>query len=131
MPPRVLRSEGVRTIKTAVRAPRANAYAERWVRTVRAECLDWTLVLGRRHLERVLWTYEVRYNHARPHRGLELRTPQPRPESLPCSPEEPRVRRREVLAVSSTNTNSLLEVGSRVCVPFRLDLSTRGTSGRR
>jgi transposase InsO family protein len=96
----VFRSEGVRIIKTPVRAPRANAYAERWVRTVRAECLDWTLVLGRRHLERVLRTYEVHYNHARPHRGLELRTPQPRPESLPCSPEcspEPRVRRREVL----------------------------------
>ena len=93
----VLRSEGVRIIKTPVRAPRANAYAERWVRTVRAECLDWKLVLGRRHLDRVLRTYEVHYNYARPHRGLELRTPQPRPESLPCSPEETRVRRREVL----------------------------------
>jgi transposase InsO family protein len=50
----VFRSEGVRIIQTPVRAPRANAFAERWVRTVRTECLDWMLVLGRRHLERVL-----------------------------------------------------------------------------
>ena len=44
----VFRSEGIRVIKTPVRSPRANAYAERWVRTVRTECLDWMLILGRR-----------------------------------------------------------------------------------
>src|ERR1035437_7283057 len=46
-------SEGIEVIKTPVRSPRANAIAERWVRTVREECLDWPLVLGRPHLEAV------------------------------------------------------------------------------
>jgi transposase InsO family protein len=53
----VFRSEGIEVIKTPVRSPRANAYAERWVRTIRTECLDWLLVLGHRHLERVLREY--------------------------------------------------------------------------
>ncbi len=50
----VFRSEGVKVIRTPVRAPNANAYAERWVRTVRADCLDRILIVGRRHLERVV-----------------------------------------------------------------------------
>jgi len=50
----VFRSEGCKVIRTPVRAPNANAYAERWVRTVRADCLDHLLIVGRRHLERVL-----------------------------------------------------------------------------
>jgi hypothetical protein len=49
----VFRSEGMKVIRTPVRAPNANAYAERWVRTVRSDCLDRILVVGRRHLERV------------------------------------------------------------------------------
>ena len=73
----VFRTEGVRIIKTPIRSPRANAFAERWVRTVRTECLDWTLIGSRRHLERVLRTYTSHYNNARPHRGLELTTPEP------------------------------------------------------
>jgi transposase InsO family protein len=75
----VFHSEGVRIIKTPIRAPRANAVAERWVRTARAECLDWVLALGRCHLERVLRDYVAHYNRARPHRSLGLRTPEPRP----------------------------------------------------
>jgi putative transposase len=59
----VFRSEGLMVIHTPVRAPQANAYAERFVRTVRAECLDWLLILGRRHLERVLRCYVKHYNH--------------------------------------------------------------------
>jgi transposase InsO family protein len=82
----VFRSEGIRVIKTPVRSPRANAYAERWVRTVRTECLDWLLVLGRRHLERVLHDYVGHYNQQRPHRGIELEVPKggsmPAPPSL-------------------------------------------------
>ena len=71
----VFRTEGVDVVRTPYRTPRANAFAERWVRTVRAECLDWTFVRGRRHLERVLRTYTSHYNRGRPHRGLDLDTP--------------------------------------------------------
>jgi transposase InsO family protein len=73
----VFRSEGIRVIKTPVRAPRANAYAEHWVRTVRIECLDWRLILGRRHLERVLREYARHYNQRRPHRSIALGVPAP------------------------------------------------------
>jgi len=61
------------------RSPRANSYAERWVRTVRAECLDHLLIFGRRHLKAVLSEYVDHYTRARPHRGLDLGTPQPNP----------------------------------------------------
>ncbi len=57
----VFRSEGVKVIRTPVRAPNANAYAERWVRTVRADCLDRILIVGRRHLERVVRVYVRHY----------------------------------------------------------------------
>jgi hypothetical protein len=53
----------------------ANAYAERWVRTVRTECLDWTLITGSRHLQRLLGVYVEHYNTARPHCGLDLTAP--------------------------------------------------------
>jgi putative transposase len=71
----VFAADGIQTIKTPVQAPNANAFAERWVRTVREECLDWMLIWGRRHLERVLDEYVRHYNDERPHRGLELRPP--------------------------------------------------------
>jgi transposase InsO family protein len=71
----VFAADGVRVVKTPARAPRANAYAERWVRSVRNECLDWTLIWNRRHLERVLSAYVDHYNLARPHRGLGLEVP--------------------------------------------------------
>jgi putative transposase len=71
----VFRSEGIKVIHTPIRAPRANAYAERFVGTVRAECLDWLLILGRRHLEHVLRRYVTHYNTERPHRALALLPP--------------------------------------------------------
>jgi Integrase core domain len=61
----VFRSEGIKVIHTPIRAPQANAYAERFVRTVRAECLDWLLIIGRRHLERVLRVYTAHYSRER------------------------------------------------------------------
>jgi len=93
----VLRSEGVKIVKTPIRAPRANAHAERWIRTARAECLDWILVLGRRHLERVLRTYAFHYNRARPHRGLELKTPERRLDPGRWPADGARVRTRDML----------------------------------
>ncbi len=68
-------------IKTPVRAPRANAIAERWVRTVRDECLDHVLVFGRRHLEQMLRSYVAHFNAERPHRSLELAAPAGSPRS--------------------------------------------------
>ena len=72
---RVLAGEGVRVIRTPLQAPKANAYAERWVGSARRECLDWLIVGGRRHLERVLDEYVDHYNNERPHRGLQLHPP--------------------------------------------------------
>ena len=66
----VFRADGIRIIRTPIRAPRANAFAERFVGTVRRECLDRMLILGRRHLERVLAEYIAHYNDHRPHRAL-------------------------------------------------------------
>src|SRR2546428_8466155 len=84
-------------ILTPIRAPRANAFAERWVRTVRHECLDWMLILGRRHLARVLGDYVAHYNRARPHRGIGLRVREPT-GAVPVATAPPsNVRRRDVL----------------------------------
>jgi putative transposase len=71
----VFRSEGLKVIRTPVQAPNANAHAERWVRTIRADCLDRILILGRRHLEHVLRVYRRHYNEHRPHRALALLPP--------------------------------------------------------
>jgi hypothetical protein len=94
----VFRGEAIRVLRTPVRAPRANAYAERWVRTVRTECLDWLLILNRTHLERVLRVYVRHYNHQRPHRGLRLSTPQgQRQLELIARPEIGDIYRRDLL----------------------------------
>jgi transposase InsO family protein len=78
-----------------VRVPKANAIAERFVRTVRAECLDWLLILNRRHLERVPQICVDHSHRHRPHRALKLQPPQPeRPEPQPPIAE---ICRRELL----------------------------------
>ena len=74
----VLASIGIQAIKTPVRSPRANAFAERSVRTVREDCLDHLAVFSRRHLEKILGEYVKHCNEARPHRGLQLAPPVPR-----------------------------------------------------
>ena len=91
----IFRSGAVEVIKAPVRAPRANAHAERFVRTVRTECLDWFLVLGRRYLEAVLREYLRHYNEQRPHRGLGLDVPAGR--AAPGQPPGLAVRRCDVL----------------------------------
>ena len=89
----VFHSEGVRVIRTPIRAPMANAFAERFVRTARLERLDHILVLGERHLERVLGEYVRHHNKERPHRGLCLETPEPKPDTNRSDAEIVRVAR--------------------------------------
>jgi len=71
----IFSSEGIEIINTPIRAPKANAIAERFVRTARSECLDWLLIVNRRHLERALRIFVDHYNSHRPHRSLELTPP--------------------------------------------------------
>ncbi len=93
----VFRTEGVRVIRTPIQAPRANAFAERFVRTARTECLDHTLIRGRRHLERVLRIYLSHYIEQRPHRGLDLATPARMHAAPTGSPRGTKVARKDVL----------------------------------
>jgi putative transposase len=78
----VLRTEGIRVIKAPVRAPRARAHAERWIESLRRECLDRLLILGLRHLERVVRVYAEHYNGHRPHRSLAQRPPLAKPPPI-------------------------------------------------
>jgi len=92
----VLRSEGMRIIRTPVRSPQANAFAERLVKTLRHEVLDWTLILGRRHLDRVLASYARHHNAERPHRGIALRVPDKQSHVDPVE-IVPEIKRRDLL----------------------------------
>jgi transposase InsO family protein len=92
----VFGSGSIRIVKTPVRAPQANAIAERFVRTVRTECLDRLMILNRRHLDRVLRVYVDHYNIHRPHRALKLQPPQPR-EPPPTAATSAEIERRDRL----------------------------------
>jgi putative transposase len=94
----VFRSDGIRTIRTPVRAPRANAFIERWIGTVRRECLDRMLILNRRHLERALRVYIRHYNEHRPHRSLGQRPPiEEPPPGTETNVDLDHVQRRDLL----------------------------------
>ena len=80
---------GVRTVRTPVQAPRANAIAERWIGSARRECLDRMLIAGERHLRLVLGEYIDHYNTHRPHRALNQNPPAGRTDP---SAEEATVR---------------------------------------
>jgi putative transposase len=94
----VFRSESVDIIRTPFRAPQANAFAERWVGTVRRDCLDWLLITSRSQLERVLRVYVDHYNTHRPHRALGLTPPVPGPRlRLAVSNRPNQLQRRDRL----------------------------------
>jgi len=96
----VFRSEGIRVIKAPVRAPKARAHAERWVGSVRRECLDRILIVGRGHLQHVLASYTRHYNEHRPHRALGQRPPlslPPGERAMADVTDLDRVRRRDLL----------------------------------
>jgi transposase InsO family protein len=95
----VFRSEGIVVIRTPIQAPNANAYAERWVGSVRRECLDRLLIFSRRQLENVLRVYARHYNRHRPHRSLALRPPE-QTDASPTTlraPPYPQLNRTDLL----------------------------------
>lgn len=96
----LLESDGIKVIPTPVRAPNANAYIERWVGTVRRECLERLLIVGHRQLDHVLHVCVRHYNGERPHRALDLRPPDSSLRSPPATvatPHAPQVSRRDLL----------------------------------
>ena len=94
----VFRGSGLEIVRTPFRAPQANGVAERFVRTVRSECLDWLLILNDQHLERVLNVFVEHYNGHRPHRALSLAPPQPRRRAATVSAfGDARILRRDRL----------------------------------
>ena len=94
----VFRSSGLEIIRTPFRTPQANGVAERFVRTVRSECLDCVLILNDQHLERILDVFVEHYNGHRPHRALALTPPRPTPPPAPATEwGEARVQRRDRL----------------------------------
>jgi putative transposase len=91
-------AEGAEMLVTPVQTSNANAYAERWIRTVRTECLDWLLIVGRGHLEQVLRVYVQHYNAHRPHRALGLQPPDPAVGLTLTGKDQPaQVHRRDLL----------------------------------
>ncbi|MDT0549610.1 MULTISPECIES: integrase core domain-containing protein [Streptomyces] len=82
-------------IRTPPQSPRSNAFAERWIRTARAECTDRLLITGERHLRTVLTRYAEHYNTGRPHRSLSLRAPDDDPNVIPLPAAT--VRRTQIL----------------------------------
>jgi len=96
----LLESDGIKIIRTPVRAPNANAYMERRVGTVRRECLGRLLIVGRRQLEHILRIYITHYNTGRPHRALDLKPPNPTispPITAAATPYSLQVDRRDLL----------------------------------
>ncbi len=76
---RLAAASGIRVLRTPLRAPRANATCERFLGSVRRECLDHLLILGEAHLRRILRAYVGYFNRARPHQGIGQRLPRPAP----------------------------------------------------
>ena len=95
----VVRSGGLRLIKAPIAASRAKAHAERWVGSVRRECLDRILIMSRTHLETVLGEYVAGYNTHRPHRSLDQQPPLPKLRPVTPPDHEWRVRRRDRLVI--------------------------------
>ena len=93
----VFASEGAKVIRTPIRAPLANAFAERFVGTLRRECLDRILIFGRRHLGAVLKSYIAHYDRHRPHRSLDMSPPAPKSAGVTSDAPPRSVIRRDVL----------------------------------
>jgi hypothetical protein len=93
---RVARGTGIEVLRTPYRAPRANAICERFIGSLRRECLDHFLILNERHLHRIVKEYQRYFNQARPHQGIEQRIPC-QPERLELPPVRGKIASRPVL----------------------------------
>jgi putative transposase len=121
----VFHTEGIKVIRTPIQAPNANAYAERWVRTIRSDCLDRILIFGRRHLEHVLRVYRRHYNEHRPHRALDLIPPDGRdgdtsgPAQSPTTSRPPRRTHPRIRGCLSLRTLRAFQSGLKI-IKYRL-----------
>jgi hypothetical protein len=95
----VLASIGIDVLPTAPQAPRMNAFAQRWIGSVRRQCTDRMLIAGQRHLRAVLHRYVDHYNAARSHQGHGIGLPAPNddPNVIPFPVQTDRIRRRSIL----------------------------------
>jgi transposase InsO family protein len=95
----VFASIGIDVLLTAPQAPRMNAFAERWIASVRRECTDRMLIAGQRHLRDVLHRYVDHYNAARSHQGhgMGLRAPNDNPNVIPFPVQTHKIQRRSLL----------------------------------
>lgn len=89
----VFESSQIHIVPTPIRAPNANAYSERWIRTAREEILDHILIISEAHLRRVLRGFIGYYNSRRPHQSLDQQSPIPRAEPATIG----KVERRQIL----------------------------------
>lgn len=92
----IFAADGIEILKTAPRAPRTNAHAERFIRTARTECTDRPPIYNEQHARRVLAEYAQHYNTGRPHRALQLRAPADDPDVIPFP--APRIQRHDILS---------------------------------
>jgi putative transposase len=117
--------EELHVIRTPVGVPRANAICERWIRTVRTECLDWLLIFSRRHLEHVLAVYIGHYNRQRPHRALQLQAPEQQELASTQLSVGARIRRRDRLGGLLHEYYESAACRNSVCAPFTHDKKCR------
>jgi hypothetical protein len=103
----IFRTEGLKVLKTPVPTPVANAFAERWIGSLRPELLDRTPLWDRRQLERLVVDYTDRYNNHRPHRSLHQTPPRTSPEkTMAAPPPSLQVIKQPAATASSTNTET-------------------------
>ncbi|WP_276097217.1 integrase core domain-containing protein [Streptomyces silvisoli] len=115
-------------IQTPPQCPRSNAFAERWIRTLRAECTDRLLITGERHLRAVLGVYTEHYNIGRAHRSLQLRAPGDEPDVIPLPTAA--VRRRLVLGGYSAIASSTSCSGCGHLCPGQMGRPVTATCNR-
>ena len=108
-----LKSFGVRVLKTPVRAPKANAFCERLIGTIRGECLDFLIPLGEGHLKRILREWVGHYNRGRPHSSLGPGIPEPHQAKVPASVH------RHKLPAGCRVTSTLVSVGCTMNIAWR------------